>query len=78
MLVLMFGQQIAFGGFRQLLALFRLSQLGLNASGNSVIFVFVGVIVVAVQGGRAAAGGGPAVEGRGARKLRLPRLSANA
>jgi DHA1 family tetracycline resistance protein-like MFS transporter len=51
LLVLMFAQQIAFGGFEQLLALFTLNRLGLNASGNAVIFVFVGVIVVAVQGG---------------------------
>jgi MFS family permease len=51
LLMLMFGQQIAFGGFEQLLALFTLNRLGLNASGNTVIFVFVGVIVVAVQGG---------------------------
>ncbi len=51
LLVLMFAQQISFGGFEQLLALFTLDRLGLNASGNSVIFVFVGVIVVAVQGG---------------------------
>ena len=51
LLVLIFAQQIAFGGFEQLLALFTLNRLGLNASGNAVIFVFVGVIVVAVQGG---------------------------
>jgi DHA1 family tetracycline resistance protein-like MFS transporter len=51
LLLLMFGQQLAFGGFEQLLALFTLSNLGLNASGNAVIFVYVGVIVVAVQGG---------------------------
>jgi DHA1 family tetracycline resistance protein-like MFS transporter len=51
LLVLMFGQQLAFGGFEQLLSLFTLSRLGLNASGNAVIFVFVGVIVVMVQGG---------------------------
>lgn len=51
LLVLMFAQQIAFGGFEQLLALFTLTRLGLNASGNAVIFVFVGAIVVAVQGG---------------------------
>jgi MFS family permease len=51
LLVLMFSQQIAFGGFEQLLSLFTLNRLGLNASGNAVIFVFVGVIVVAVQGG---------------------------
>lgn len=51
LLGLMFMQQIAFGGFEQLLSLFTLERLGLNASGNSVIFVFVGVLVVAVQGG---------------------------
>jgi DHA1 family tetracycline resistance protein-like MFS transporter len=51
LLTLMFAQQIAFGGFEQLLALFTLDRLGLNASGNAVIFVFVGIIVVAVQGG---------------------------
>ncbi|MDX1414915.1 MAG: MFS transporter [Candidatus Promineifilaceae bacterium] len=50
LLVLIFAQQVAFGGFEQLLALFTLTNLGLNASGNSVIFVYVGVIVVAVQG----------------------------
>ena len=50
LLALMFAQQIAFGGFEQLLALFTLTRLGLNASGNAVIFVFVGVLVVAVQG----------------------------
>jgi DHA1 family tetracycline resistance protein-like MFS transporter len=51
LLVLMFAQQIAFGGFEQLLSLFTLNRLGLNASGNAVIFVFVGILVVAVQGG---------------------------
>jgi len=51
LLILMFMQQIAFGGFEQLLSLFTLNRLGLNASGNAIIFVFVGVIVVVVQGG---------------------------
>ena len=51
LLALMFFQQIAFGGFEQLLSLFTLNRLGLNASGNAIIFVFVGIIVVAVQGG---------------------------
>ena len=51
LLLLIFFQQIAFGGFEQLLALFTLGRLGLNGSGNAIIFVFVGVIVVAVQGG---------------------------
>ncbi|MBL8046024.1 MAG: MFS transporter [Anaerolineales bacterium] len=51
LLILMFAQQIAFGGYEQLFSLFTLSRLGLNASGNGVIFVFIGLIVVAVQGG---------------------------
>jgi len=51
LLVLMFSQQLAFGGFEQLLALFTLNRLGLNASGNAIVFVYVGIIVVAVQGG---------------------------
>ena len=51
LLLLMFAQQLAFGGFEQLLSLFTLNRLGLNASGNAVVFVFVGIIVVIVQGG---------------------------
>jgi DHA1 family tetracycline resistance protein-like MFS transporter len=51
LLVLLFTQQIAFGGFEQLLSLFTLNRLGLNASGNAIVFVFVGIVVVAVQGG---------------------------
>ncbi len=51
LLFLIFGQQIVFGGFEQLLSIFTLSRLGLNASGNAVVFVFVGIILVAVQGG---------------------------
>jgi len=51
LLFLLFAQQLAFGGFEQLLSIFTLSRLGLNASGNAVVFVFVGLILVAVQGG---------------------------
>lgn len=51
LLLLMFAQQVAFGGFEQLLALFTLNRLGLNASGNAAVFVFAGLIIVAVQGG---------------------------
>ncbi len=50
LLALIFVQQFAFGGFEQLLALFTLNRLGMNASNNAVLFVFIGVIVVAVQG----------------------------
>ena len=51
LLLLLFVQQIAFGGFEQILSLFTLNRLGMNASANSILFVFIGIIVVAVQGG---------------------------
>lgn len=50
LLVLIFVQQLAFGGLEQILSLFTLTTLGLGARGNAVLFVFVGVVVVAVQG----------------------------
>jgi DHA1 family tetracycline resistance protein-like MFS transporter len=50
LLSLMFAQQFAFGGLEQLLALFTLNRLGMNASNNAALFVYVGVIVVVVQG----------------------------
>jgi DHA1 family tetracycline resistance protein-like MFS transporter len=51
LLILIFLQHLAFGGFEQLLALFTLSRLGLNGSGNAAVFFYVGVVLVAVQGG---------------------------
>jgi MFS family permease len=51
LLALMFVQQFAFGGFENLFSLFSLSRLGLNAAGNSVIFVFLGIVITVVQGG---------------------------
>jgi DHA1 family tetracycline resistance protein-like MFS transporter len=50
LLILIFSQQVVFGGFEQLFSLFTLSRLGLAAQGNSILFVYIGVIVVAVQG----------------------------
>lgn len=50
LLVLIFSQQVVFGGFEQLFSLFTLSRLGLAARGNSILFVYIGIIVVAVQG----------------------------
>jgi len=49
LLVLLFAQQVAFGGFERMLALFTLTQMGMNASRNAGIFVYVGFIVVVVQ-----------------------------
>ncbi len=50
LLILMFCQQFIFGGFEYLISLFNLNRLGINASGNAIIFVFVGIIIVLVQG----------------------------
>jgi len=50
LLILMFCQQFIFGGFEYLIALFNLNRLGIGASGNAIIFVFVGIIIVLVQG----------------------------
>lgn len=49
--MLIFTQQFAFGGFENIIPLFTVSRLGLNASGNALVFVFVGIIIVAIQGG---------------------------
>ena len=51
LLVLMFVQQLAFGGFEQLLSLFTFSRLGLDAGGNALLFVIIGMVVVVIQGG---------------------------
>lgn len=49
LLVLMFAQQIVFFAFESLLGLFTLSRLGLLGQGNSLVFIFVGFILVWVQ-----------------------------
>jgi DHA1 family tetracycline resistance protein-like MFS transporter len=50
LLALMFFFQFAFGGYEYLLSLFTLNRLGMNASSNSGLFVYAGIIIVAVQG----------------------------
>ena len=50
LLLLMFSQQLAFYGYENLLPLFTLNRLGLNAAGNAMIFVFIGLLLVVVQG----------------------------
>lgn len=50
MLIMMLLQQMVFGGFENLIPLFNLSRLGMNASGSSGLFVFIGIVVVLVQG----------------------------
>jgi DHA1 family tetracycline resistance protein-like MFS transporter len=51
LMMLIFMQHFAFGGFENIFPLFSVSRLGLNASGNALVFVFVGIIIVAIQGG---------------------------
>lgn len=50
LLALMFMQQLVFFGFESLITLFTLNRLGMNASSNTMLFVYVGVIIVMVQG----------------------------
>lgn len=49
LLIFMFAQQLIFFGFESLLGLFTLSQLGILGTGNALLFLFVGAILVVVQ-----------------------------
>ncbi|MGJ3241025.1 MAG: MFS transporter [Anaerolineae bacterium] len=50
LLILMFVQQLVLGGFEQIIPLFTLNRLGMDGSGNALLFVFMGVLVAVVQG----------------------------
>ncbi len=50
LLALMFAQQFAFGGLEQLLSLFTLNRLGMNATSNAGLFVYIGIVLVLIQG----------------------------
>ncbi|GAB4421618.1 MAG: tetracycline resistance MFS efflux pump [Anaerolineales bacterium] len=51
LLVLMFFYQLAFGGYENMFSLFTLSRLGMDATSTTGLFVFAGLLIVAVQGG---------------------------
>lgn len=51
LLLLMFVQQFVFGGMEQLLSIFTLNRLGLEARSNSILFLFIGLITVIMLGG---------------------------
>ncbi len=51
LLVLMFVYQLAFGGYEQMFSLFALDRVGMGARDTSGLFVFIGLIIVIVQGG---------------------------
>lgn len=50
LMILIFIYRFVFGGFEQLLPLFTLVRLGLDGVGNAALFIFVGIILVIVQG----------------------------
>ncbi|MEO1644861.1 MAG: MFS transporter [Chloroflexota bacterium] len=50
LMLLIFLNQLVFGGFEQLLPLFTLSRVGLDGTGNAMLFVFMGIVLVMVQG----------------------------
>jgi DHA1 family tetracycline resistance protein-like MFS transporter len=50
LLLILFFQQIVFYAFENLLGLFTLSQIGVTGQGNALFFLFVGLILVVVQG----------------------------
>jgi len=51
LLILMFAQQLAFGGYEQMFSLFTLNRLGMGARDTSGLFALAGLFIVVVQGG---------------------------
>jgi MFS transporter, DHA1 family, tetracycline resistance protein len=51
LLVLMFAQQLAFGGYEQMFSLFALDRLGMGARDTSGLFALAGIFIVVIQGG---------------------------
>lgn len=51
LLLLMFAQQLAFGGYEQFFSLFTLNRLGMGATDTSGLFVLAGLFIVVIQGG---------------------------
>ncbi len=51
LLILMFAQQLAFGGYEQMFSLFALNRLGMGARDTSGLFVLAGLFIVAIQAG---------------------------
>lgn len=51
LLIVMFAQQLAFGGYEQLFSLFTLNRLGMGALDTSKLFALAGLFIIVVQGG---------------------------
>lgn len=50
LLIVMFAQQLAFGGYEQLFSLFTLNRLGLDATNTAFVLVLAGLSIVVMQG----------------------------
>jgi MFS transporter, DHA1 family, tetracycline resistance protein len=50
LLILMFSQHLVFGSFEQFIPLFTLRRLGMDGASNAILFVFVGILLVLIQG----------------------------
>ena len=50
LLILMFAQQLAFGGYEQFFSVFTVNRLGLDATSTAFLLVLAGLAVVIVQG----------------------------
>lgn len=51
LLILMFAQQLAFGGYEQMFSLFALNRLGMGARDTSGLFALAGLFIIVIQGG---------------------------
>ena len=51
LLIIMFAQQLAFGGYEQMFSLFALNRLGMGARDTSGLFMLAGLFILVVQGG---------------------------
>jgi DHA1 family tetracycline resistance protein-like MFS transporter len=51
LLILMFAQQLAFGGYEQMFSLFALNRLGMGARDTSGLFALAGLFIIVVQAG---------------------------
>lgn len=51
LLFLIFIQQLAFGGYEHMFSLFTLNRLGFSARDNSALFIYLGLLIIIIQGG---------------------------
>lgn len=51
LLLVIFAQQIVFYGFESMLGLFTLNRVGMLGQGNAILFLWAGIILIAVQVG---------------------------